>query len=174
MYLPIGAIVSDTVKTEPRFKALLCSLLVLSDDEELEKTLGEALDRFARLWESRAADNGRDSAELFEELCELAEEHLAPYTYLGNHEGPADFGVWPMTETLEDDAREGIAVLKRNDGVPFYVMQVSDHGNVTLWETHAKEVWSLRCATASLSGEEEETLYDGPVDAFAVAEIAEE
>lgn len=87
----------------------------------------------------------RDQDELGDEICgellDALNDLAPPYTYFGSNEGDgADFGFWPAIDSLEDDARMTDDVIKV-DSTPSYIMQVSDHGNVTLYEVTLKEVW---------------------------------
>tara|TARA_Y100000310_G_C20025061_1_gene509208 strand:- start:42 stop:422 length:381 start_codon:yes stop_codon:yes gene_type:complete len=78
--------------------------------------------------------------ELFNELNEAC----PPYVYFGALEGDgADYGFWPDIDTLHEDMRfEG----EQNgdetilDGL---IVQISDHGNVTLRDADRNEIWSV-------------------------------
>ena len=101
-----------------------------------------------------------DGDECMEDLSALEDmlnEFAPPYCYFGSHPGDgADYGFWPMMDSLEEDALNG-DVLKINAGDEWpedeirervemdcisYVLEVNDHGNVTLYTTDHKEVWS--------------------------------
>lgn len=108
-----------------------------------------------------------------EDLRQAMDEIAAPYTCFGASEGDgADYGYWPALETLEEDARYLDGVIKVDDGDEWhrdkdgylvvngialhfpspqlsggsidYVVSVSDHGNVTLYDAHTRtEIWSV-------------------------------
>lgn len=145
MYLPIGTIISGTCKTEDRFPELLC---VVSDCDLENEDLGRTIALFTERWDNCEGDDEAGDY-LFEELCELAEGYLAPYTYLGCLEGDgADFGVWPNFDSLEESSCDG-PVATEFDGevlrvgwIPSYLSEVSDHGNVTLYKVTVEKVWS--------------------------------
>ena len=95
---------------------------------------------------------------LSEALFDVLQEIAPPYCYFGAHEGDgSDFGFWPSLESLEEDATPGFRatyqdeVIKVADmaevptGFSGYVMRVTDHGNVTLYEPVVtyREVWSV-------------------------------
>lgn len=89
------------------------------------------------------ADEVEQADEMVSELGDRLGALAPPYTYFGSHEGDgSDFGFWPSIEQLEEDARHDDDVVKV-PSVPSYLMQVSDHGNVTLYAVEkVSEVWS--------------------------------
>ena len=119
---------------------------VLDDARALQAVLGDGDD-----FDEDAANPDTLDA-MVEELFDALDGIAPPYCTFGAHEGDgADYGFWPCLESLEEAAYEGDDVIKVEDmsQVPAswrgYVMQVSDHGNVTLLEpvvTH-REVWSV-------------------------------
>ena len=66
-----------------------------------------------------------------------------------------DYGFWPDLDGLECADRSNEGVIKVNAGDPWpplwsgsgrdvqFVMEVSDHGNVTLYTRRRQEVWSF-------------------------------
>jgi hypothetical protein len=71
---------------------------------------------------------------LFLELCEAIEAFCAPYTTLGTHPyDGADLGIWPMLDNESLDAA-------RDSG---YRVEISDHGNVALYDAADIEIWSV-------------------------------
>jgi hypothetical protein len=117
-----------------------------------------------------------DLPNLLEDLIILLESHVPDYAYFGSLEGDgACFGIWPSIDQLEEDSIErrryldpndsrghDASVLKLDAGDPFpkaklgsrdsygrgfsHVMEVSDHGNVTLYRRASNrwiEVWSV-------------------------------
>lgn len=83
---------------------------------------------------------------------ELFEAYCAPFTRFGSHEGDgADFGIWPDIASLDEAARckDGVIKVDAGDKWPVlacdidYVMEVNDHGNVTLFCARSTSVlWS--------------------------------
>lgn len=84
---------------------------------------------------------------------EALESYCPPYMRFDeNHDG--QFGFWPDISCLEDDVRSRSGVVKVNAGDPWpplrtadgdaidYVMEVNDHGNVTLYSRSRREIWS--------------------------------
>lgn len=90
---------------------------------------------------------------LNERLWDAMQEVAPPYAWFGAHEGDgSDYGFWPSVESLDEDARDGDTVAKVGAGDPWpemaksvaYVMEVTDHGNVTLrHRSNGREIWSV-------------------------------
>lgn len=88
-------------------------------------------------------DKQEAAAELVNDLMDSLNDFAPEYTHFGAHEGDgADFGCWPSWYSLKEDARCGSGVLVV-DGVPSYLQDVNDHGNVTLYRVEVTEVWSI-------------------------------
>ena len=87
-------------------------------------------------------------------LCNELDALSAPYTYFGvEDQDGACFGFWPAIDSLEEDARCGDEVIKVNAGDQWpsplpdsvnYIMEVNDHGNVSLYDAHTLE-WIWDC-----------------------------
>ena len=97
---------------------------------------------------------------LLERLTDALNERAPAYVYFGALEGDgSDFGFWPDMDLLEEDAEHGDGVAKINAGagwqstdavsqpeIVHYVMAVTDHGNMTLYERTMDdwaELWSI-------------------------------
>lgn len=154
-YPPIGTVSHATMRTEdliPEFAYILEKYA----PERYESLRAE----YASLFEEMDAEDFEDfedhesasylTGALFEELDAIA----PPYCYFGASEGDgSDYGFWPSIESLEEDARykEGVIKVADTSEVPDdwrdYVMHVSDHGNVTLYEIvdsgNLEEIWSV-------------------------------
>ena len=86
------------------------------------------------------------AGELLEVYTEQLESLCPPFVYFGTLEGDgADFGFWPDIETIQEivniaecDASQGISC--PDDGV---IVQVSDHGNVTVMDMERNVLWSV-------------------------------
>ncbi len=84
--------------------------------------------------------------ETLDELRFLLEDSCPPFVYFGTLEGDgADFGFWP-----DRDAIEEIMPLDRNVGegddeitIDGVIIQVSDHGNVTVMDMERNVIWSV-------------------------------
>lgn len=78
-----------------------------------------------------------DLDELLDALNELA----PPYCYFGAHPGDgADYGFWVSEGALQEGLYSGEIV--RSEDMP-YRLDVSDRGNMTLYDQNGDEVWSV-------------------------------
>lgn len=161
-YPPLGTVSEGTMRPEdliPTFMDVFREYAPgLVRDLELEEPIYD--DSAEEYIDPEAASEFVD--RLFDALRSIA----APYTYFGASKGDgADYGFWPSLESLEEDARYHDGVIKVNDGDEWeyvddgrivvnggrcglapidYVMSVSDHGNVTLYDAHTrKEIWGV-------------------------------
>jgi hypothetical protein len=159
IYLPIGTISEGTLVTEDLLDAFANALEHAVMLNGLVDAAPMDAVREARLWTTRGGWASDPSIELADEIITRLEdaiaEFLPPYCYFGAAEGDgACFGVWPIVNQLEADARYRDDVTKidagneRPDasGTAAFVMEVNDHGNVTLLEsdgTQWVECWSI-------------------------------
>lgn len=156
-YGTIGTLIRGTMRIEDLLTAFADELerLAMLDKAEAESS-GAAWEgthefRMETIAAARSVDPESDAAsgiigDLFDALDELA----APYCYFGAHAGDgSDYGFWPDVESLEADARwmgTGVTKIEAGDSYPEgfdYVMEVNDHGNVTLYGPDRKEIWSV-------------------------------
>lgn len=151
--LPVDIFSSGTLRDEDVGDALAGILSPLT----LSRTHRALLREWEREREREIGDV--DLGDLVADLWNAAEDYLPPYTFIGSSEGDgALFGVWPALESLTEDAvwlNKATAdndVIRVDDTghVPVrfsgYVMQVSDHGNVTLYAAtrgRLREIWSV-------------------------------
>lgn len=178
--LPLGTYAEATCKADDRIDALLPELQALQLSKADRATVNR-LDREYQVLPSGDRWNGHDEptrdwtdeqAEqadyILEELCQVAESYLPPYSYLGNLEGDgACFGVWADHESAIRDAREGELWEATNDDGGRYIrtggtdqtervqevpkgqlyVVVSDHGNVSLYQSlgagKSREIWGV-------------------------------
>ena len=90
-----------------------------------------------------------DADQTMVELVEVLNELCPPFVYFGTLEGDgADFGFWPdmprITEEMRNypenyDTTSGEVTLT-DDNV---IVQVSDHGNVTVMDMERNVIWSV-------------------------------
>lgn len=106
----------------------------------------------AKLLQSGESEQLSDFLE--ERLFPAMEELAPPYAYFSAHEGDgSDFGYWADIDSLEEAAREGDTVVKAAAGASWpddlprsvrFVMEVNDHGNVTLfYRANRRIVWDV-------------------------------
>ena len=81
-----------------------------------------------------------------EALTDALQNICPPFVHFGAHEGDgSDFGFWPDMDDIQEivniaecDASQGISC--PDDGV---IVQVSDHGNVTVMDMERNVIWSV-------------------------------
>jgi hypothetical protein len=150
----VGSI-SDATRDDPPSLAFdfAWALRKLSrNDRESERRQAAA----KALAEYEQAADEPDALEKFFEGTgrEALESYCTPYlSFDENAEG--QFGFWPDISTLEEDVRcprSGVVKVNAGDAWPplwpphgadiQYVMEVTDHGNVTLYSRARREIWS--------------------------------
>jgi hypothetical protein len=146
-YPPIGSISTGTLNVEDLLSEYASTLRVY----DTRKTTKALLREYDAMDEETIASEEGDS--LLQEMEEALGDIAPPYSYFGALEGdPADIGFWPNLEEVENAVYDG-DVLKVDDfamiprGYVGDVMQVSDHGNVTVGR-HGRggkwtEYWSI-------------------------------
>lgn len=124
------------------------------DCEDAKRASARITDTLADIERRMANDDyfdGEDCDYDLEALFDLLGDFAPAYCYFGAHEGDgADYGFWVSHEALEDDCRAG-DILKLEAGEEWpedigadYVLEVSDHGNCTLFEAQSgRELWAI-------------------------------
>ncbi len=161
-YARIGTVIHGTMRTEDLLDAFASALedcvqrnadTWCSDEGRMQRDAYMAMIGTAR----EIDPDGEDADEfLNEDLFSALNQFAAPYCYFGAHQGDGcDYGFWPSIDHLDEAARDGeVLRVGSTDEVPAdyvgHVMQVSDHGNVTLYEPRSQgalpstlvEIWS--------------------------------
>ncbi len=96
-----------------------------------------------------------DEEHMLEALFEALDACSPPFSRFGAHNGDGcDYGFWLDMDSLDEAVRDG-DVLKVNAGDEWpdvagmrvagyeYVLEVSDHGNMTLYTLEGVEVWGV-------------------------------
>ena len=155
-YAEIGSISHGTMREEDLIPAFMDTLRAL-DRNKADALQEDNADVFEWLDgdTDEATDDQLEAASIFlnETLWNALDEYAPPYCYFGSHPGDgADYGFWPSMESIDEDARfeEGVIKIETGDEWPDdmdgidYVAEVSDHGNVTLYDAKSKEeIWSV-------------------------------
>jgi len=139
VYHPIGEISCGTLRNEDLLARFADTLETAMQRYEWQGMTdkGQAYAEYAELIkEARRCDpESEHASELINEsLFDALSDFAPPYSYFGASEGDgASFGFWPITdsESLQDAAESG------------YRVEVSDHGNVTLYDSLDNEVWGI-------------------------------
>ena len=103
-------------------------------------------------WTLDPEDSGVD--DLLNDLTDALDELCPPFVYFGTLEGDgADFGFWPDMDRIEEEIGTTIQIASSlsdfqaehcwtlaDDNV---IVQVSDHGNVTVMDMERNVLWSV-------------------------------
>ena len=168
--LPIGVISEGTLRPEdliPAYLSVLEDIRLTKDDRREVSKIRRDFDAWdPDSEESTDVDLDNDPSVLVDELQTIAERYAPDYAYVGSLEGDgACFGVWASLEQVEDDCRSHDGYVDPHDPrmrdqqvtkidagddragiLTPYVLEVSDHGNATLYRRAGrawKEVWSI-------------------------------
>ena len=129
----IGTLIHGTLNETDLLTAFATELSRVSDvgHEELRR---EAY---------REAGNPTENAtEIINDLMDALNEYAPAHTYFGTLEGDgSDFGFWPDGEPFElcdtTKTREGWI-----DNDCNVIVEINDHGNVTVMDMNRNEIWS--------------------------------
>jgi len=150
-YPGLGSISSGTMRTEDLIPDFIWTLQRYAP-EVAQGLLEDNQDIFNWLDNPDEIEEPEFTSEFLNEDLWNALNDLAPqYVYFGAHVGDgADYGFWIDWDNLESDCRYADGVIKVNagdewpeldDGIE-YVLEVTDHGNATLYSRDHKELWS--------------------------------
>ena len=155
----LGSISHGTLRTEDLLPAFTYTMGELTHspisntskypNEAMAKLWDEAIHLIGtdQWWTLDPEDSGVDA--LLNDLTDALNELCPPFVYFGTLEGDgADFGFWPdmprITEEMRNypenyDTTSGEVTLT-DDNV---IVQVSDHGNVTVMDMERNVIWSV-------------------------------
>jgi len=161
----LGSISTGTLRTEDLLPVFVDTLLGI-DNSNRGQTHGYPF-TYQNAWDSDYdADSYWNSAypnEDLEIVSNLLNELCPPFVYFGTHPGDgADFGFWPDSNSL-DEALYNQTGAPHLDNVPSYslpmhqdypygeialeddnvIVQLSDHGNVTVMDMERNVIWSV-------------------------------
>ena len=164
--LEIGTVSHGTMRMEDLISAFHGALEDVDPDHPL-------LAELQQVYKDNPADDqdasdewydSEDAEYMLEELFDALDEHCPPYCYFGAHEGDgSDYGCWVSWEDVEEyfPAEPGgiksswgsaYRIARVNSGDPWpcvhEILEVNDHGNMTLWTWDAEEhrhveAWSI-------------------------------
>jgi hypothetical protein len=152
----LGSISTGTLRPEDLIPAFTYTMGELTHNP-ISNTSKYPNEAMAKLWDEAIHLIGTDQwwtldpedsgvNGLLNDLTDALNELCPPFVYFGTLEGDgADFGFWPDIETIQEivniaecDASQGISC--PDDGV---IVQVSDHGNVTVMDMERNVLWSV-------------------------------
>ena len=150
--LEIGSVSSGTMRSEDLIPTFLWEVKQLrltraerglvNDIERRSADNGNAND-VETYWQSELADWDIDA------LFDILGNHVPDYCYFASHPGDgACYGVWVDFDGINEDRHFGEIVDWQNmpTGYTGYAVDVTDHGNVTLFSVsrgRSRELWSV-------------------------------
>ena len=156
MSFQLGSISTGTLRNQDLIPAMLNTLDTLVDKDTLESTYKnlECLE-LVEYWNGHSGEvvctdedsdywTSEEAMEDFDMLVDALQECCPAYVHFGSHEGDgADFGFWPDIDRLEADMQDSEyryedQVLLPDEGI---LVQISDHGNVTVMNMWTHEVY---------------------------------
>ena len=142
----LGSISSGTLRTEDLLQAFVeqYRLRNLNTNPRLGLEAGRLI-RIAgdREWTD---DEHHSAGMVCIALQDALQESCPPFVYFGAHPGDgADFGFWPdmdsLNEAIDQQGERGFDECWLDDGN--VIVQVSDHGNVTVMDMNREIFWSV-------------------------------
>ena len=146
----LGSISTGTLRPEDLLPAFTYKLGELAHNPVSNTSVFKSAG-MAEIWQGaidtiNAPDYVHDYDELLDGITDALQEYCPPFVYFGAHPGDgADFGFWPDIDGIQEivniaecDASQGISC--PDDGV---IVQVSDHGNVTVMDMERNVIWSV-------------------------------
>jgi len=160
----LGSISTGTLRTEDLLPAFTYTMGELTHDP-VSNTSKYPTEAMANLWDKAIHLIGTDQVrghlydgwtidpeasgvdDLLKDLADALNELCPPFVYFGTHEGDgADFGFWPDMDSLNEAMQYGDVtfhdderILDEHDAI----VQVSDHGNVTVMDMERNVLWSV-------------------------------
>ena len=144
----LGSISTGTLRTEdllPKFAHAL--LAIVTDNEQYELEMVEdALNGRIK----RTGVDTRTAVGLLDDIQDSLNQYCPPFVYFGTLEGDgADFGFWVDRDAIQEAIDPTSCLVRINangdyvleeDGV---IVQVSDHGRVTVMDMERNILWSV-------------------------------
>lgn len=82
--------------------------------------------------------------EFIEAMRLVLDEHAPQYCYFGEGEDGNEgegWGFWIDDDRLKDAIHDGEAMQTNEGSIPSFILDISDHGNMTLLRVTTEEVW---------------------------------
>ncbi len=140
----VGTISHGTMRNEDLIPCFLDELTSLDKDAagkiEIDFPEYESAEEDDEFWEETAS-------WMLEALFDALNEHAPAFCYFGALEGDgSDYGFWPMLDAAEEESFKVNDLGEVPDDYIGNVLQVSDHGNATLYYAENgkfTEEWSI-------------------------------
>ena len=139
----IGTISHGTLRDEDLLEAFADELERLTGNET--KLVAEA-----RGLLEIGMNDGEASSNCVAELMDALNKFTPPHVWFGAHEGDgSDFGFWPDMDSFDgchtEQLGEPSALSRSNEWIDIdcrVLVQINDHGNITVSELRGAEIWS--------------------------------
>jgi hypothetical protein len=148
----IGTVIHGTLRDEDLIEAFTAELdaLIGADGGELFAERETLKDAYALHYSdpespevlSDYVDGDGIASETIWELIDALQTFAPPFCYFGSTDGDgSDFGFWVCDDSFNAAVRCGEVV--KVEGLPDYIAQVSDHGNLELYRVTVESVWGI-------------------------------
>lgn len=151
-HAPLGSVSSGTMRPKDLIPEFLYTLGQL-DKARHDALAEEYKDVLDGEWdEEQDCDGEGECAEqidyCLEALFDALEKYAPPYCYFGAHEGDGDdYGFWVSWDAITEGEADGnIVRVNAGDEWPGegdHVLEVTDHGNATLYDRAGNEIWAV-------------------------------
>ena len=144
----LGSISTGTLRPEDLIPAFNNALTQIHDGHycDIDEMMNDEAGNAAEF--GKQPSNDELQRRVVDRLMDELQDACPPFVYFGTHEGDgADFGFWPDMDRLEEEMRSTTSDFQADncwtladDGV---IVNVSDHGNVTVMDMERNVLWSV-------------------------------
>ena len=144
----LGSISTGTLRPEDLIPAFNNALTQIHDGHycDIDEMMNDEAGNAAEF--GKQPSNDELQRRVVDRLMDELQDACPPFVYFGRHEGDgADFGCWPDMDRLEEEMRSTTSDFQADncwtladDGV---IVNVSDHGNVTVMDMERNVLWSV-------------------------------
>ena len=150
----LGSISTGTLRPEDLIPAFNNALTQIHDGHycDIDEMMNDEAGNAAEF--GKQPSNDELQRRVVDRLMDELQDACPPFVYFGTHEGDgADFGFWPDMDRIEEEIGTTIQIASSlsdfqaehcwtlaDDGV---IVNVSDHGNVTVMDMERNVLWSV-------------------------------
>ena len=144
----LGSISTGTLRPEDLIPAFNNALTQMHDGHycDIDEMMNDEAGNAAEF--GKQPSNDELQRRVVDRLMDELQDACPPFVYFGTLEGDgADFGFWPDMDRLEEEMRSTTSDFQADncwtladDGV---IVNVSDHGNVTVMDMERNVLWSV-------------------------------
>jgi hypothetical protein len=137
----LGSISTGTLRTEDLLSAFVSALESLSPMGTNHPYMGDAYQIL-----EQGTDDESETTELLSDIEHELNNLCPPFVYFGAHPGDgADYGFWPDMDSLNQELPYGDVTFHADERIlDAYdvIVQVSDHGNLTVMDMDRNVLWT--------------------------------